>query len=114
MAASGNASGRMIYSVFRSAWQDISSGRPAHGHENHVSLRRDFTRRDCPAELLGAMGILRTARQMSLTKWWTWIFVGLIAVGALSAKFAGAMILAVLLAVAGAVLILAWIFRTRL
>jgi hypothetical protein len=122
LAASGNASGRAVYSALRSAWQGISSGRPAHGHEDHVSLRRDFTKRDCPTELLGAMGILRTIRQRilansflrGLTKWWTWIFAGLIVIGALSAKFAGAMILAVVLAVAGAVFILAWIFRTRL
>jgi hypothetical protein len=133
LAASGDVSRPAIFSVLRAAWGAISSRNLMHIHEDHASrfsqapsgarsLARDFGKQDCPAELHGLIDVLRTVRQRiltntflrGLTKWWTWILASLIVIAALSAKLAGAMILAVILAVVGAVVILAWICRTRL
>jgi hypothetical protein len=122
LKASGELSGKACFSALRDIWRRLSSGNPARPIQTQATLARDAGTQTYSPELHGLLGMLRTVRQRVLansllrgwTKWSMWVLAGLIAVGAVSSKLAGALLLVAVLAVAGAAAIFAWAWRTRL
>jgi hypothetical protein len=120
------ATGRFSAPAFFSAWSRfravILPAKPAVGRSPQLSLSQDFPIQDCTPELRGLLDLLQTIRKRILankflggwTVWAAWIFIGLIVVLATSPKLALAMLLAAILAAAGAGAILLWTWRTRL
>ena len=120
--APGNISEPGFFSAFKQFWTGIFPSHATQGRQKQPSLNQDFPKQDCTPELRGLLDTLQAIRQRILaniflggwTAWSTWILIGLIVVFAISAKLAIAMILAAILAAAGAAVILVWTWRTRL
>jgi hypothetical protein len=110
------------FSAFKQFWAGIFPSRPTQVHGKQPSLSQDFSKQDCAPELRGLLDTLQAIRKKILaniflggwTTWSIWILIGLIAVLSVSAKLAFAMILAAILAAAGAAIILVWTWRTRI
>ena len=122
LAAPGNVSGPASFSALRAVWGRVFPANRAQSHQNQASLEQDFRKQDCSPDLHGLIDTLKVIRRRILantflggwTVWSTWILIGLIVVGAFSAKLAGWIILAASLAAIGAIAILVWAWRTRL
>jgi hypothetical protein len=121
LAQPGNNPGSAFFSVWKRAWNAISSLYTAQNREfrsflstgavlpvserggGTPSLQRDYGKAQSPAELHGLIDELGKVRQRILTNtflrgsanWWTWVLVGLIVVAAVSVKLAGVMTVAV-------------------
>src|SRR5579864_1994063 len=117
----GEFSGKACFSALRDFWRRVSSRIWTQSQENQAVLARVFDQRACSPELHGLIGTLKTIRQRILantllrgwTKWLVWLLIGLIALAAVSAKLAGPLLFAVVLAAVGASAILAWTWRNR-
>ena len=112
-----------FFSACKRRWAGIFRGHSApRAATEQPSLSQDFPKQDCTPELRGLLDTLQSIRQRILaniflggwTAWSIWILIGLIVVLAISPKLALAMILAAILAAAGAGVILLWTWRTRL
>lgn len=120
--ATGNISDPGFFSAFKQFWTGIFPSHATQGRQKQPSLNQDFPKQDCAPELRGLLDTLQAIRQRILaniflggwTAWSTWILISLIVVFAISAKLAIALILAAILAAAGAAAILVWTWRTRL
>jgi hypothetical protein len=122
VSAPGNSSGPAYFSALRAFWGAIFPGRPAQSRQKQPSLSQDFSKQDCTPELHGLLETLQSIRKRIManvflggwTAWSIWILIGLIVVLAVSVKLAIVMILAGVLAAAGAGAVLLWTWRTRL
>jgi len=122
LASLVHASGVVFFSAFRNLREGFVSGNHPQNLVNPASLRQDYFKQDCPPDLRAPVNILKAIRRRLLANtllsgwmaWAGWILTGLIVAGALSAKLAVWMVLAVFLAVIGAIAIFAWVWRTRL
>ena len=121
LLAPGEFSGRACFSALRNIWLRISSGDPAQSSQNQILLARMFDQQASSQELQGLIGTLKIIRQRILantllrsgTKWFVWMLIGLVAVGAISTKLTGALLFVAVLAAVGAIAILAWTWRDR-
>jgi hypothetical protein len=117
----GEFSGRACFSALRNFWRQLASGDPAQTTRNQISLARIFDRQARSPELHGLIATLKTIRQRILansllrswTRWFVWMLIGLVGVGAVSARLTGALTFVALVAAVGAAAILAWTWRDR-
>ena len=118
----GKFSGRACFSALRAFWRRASDKIRTPSRKDQASLPRGFDQNTCSPELHGLIATLKTVRQRILantllrgwTKWSVWLLVGLVAVGAISAKLAGILLFIGILAAVGAAAILVWTWRNRL
>lgn len=111
-----------FFSALKQFWIEIFPSHPTQDYQNQPTLSRDFPKEKCAPELRGLLGTLQSIRGRILagiflggwTAWSIWILIALLVVMAISAKLAIALILAAILATAGAAAILVWTWRTRI
>ena len=121
LEAPGKFSGRACLSACTDFWRRASLHLQTQFREYRSSPARDFDGQARPPEMHGLVATLKTIRQRILanallrgwTKWFAWMLIALIAVAAVSAKLAGALLFAAILAAMGAAAILVWTWRHR-
>ncbi len=121
LLAPGEFSGRACLSALSGAWRRISSGDPTPSSQNQILLARLYDQQTSSPELQGLIATLKTIRQRIVantllrngTKWFVWMLIGLVAVGAISTKLTGALLFVAVLAAVGAIAILVWTWRNR-
>jgi hypothetical protein len=121
LAVPGEFSGRACISALRDFWRRASTRIRTQSQENQALLARTFDRQAFSPELHELNDALKTIRQRILantllrgwTRWFVWLLMALIAVGAASAKLAGVLLFLGIVAAAGVGAILVWTWRNR-
>lgn len=119
--APGEVSGKPCLPAPRSLRGNFLSTSGAQPEEDRYPAERDFDTRTLSPDLRGVLGTLRKVRRRVLansllrsgTKWFLWVLIALLAVGAASSKLAGALVFVAALSAVAAGVVVARAWRMR-